>query len=50
MKALYVTKPKSMDEADWNVLEEKVVAVIKLCLVDDVMYHVMDEESQWQFG
>ena len=45
MKALYEMKSESMDEADWNVLEEKVVAVIKLCLVDDVMYHVMDDES-----
>ena len=26
-------------------LEAKVMATIRLCLGDDVMYHVMDEES-----
>ena len=45
MKALYGTKPESMEEADWKELEAKAVAVIRLCLVDDVMYHVMDDES-----
>ena len=30
---------------DWKDLEAKVAATIRLCLADDVMYHVMDEES-----
>ena len=30
---------------DWKDLEAKAAAIIKLCLADDVMYHVMDEES-----
>ena len=45
MKALYGTKLESMEEADWKELEAKAVVVIRLCLADDVMYHVMDNES-----
>ena len=45
VKALYKTKPKRMANIDWKELEVKVVATIRLCLRDDVMYHVMDEES-----
>ena len=45
MKALYGTKPESTEEVDWKELETKAVAVIRLCLADDVMYHVMDDES-----
>ncbi|KAL6315085.1 hypothetical protein AAG906_030939 [Vitis piasezkii] len=39
------TQPKRMNDVDWKDLEAKVAATIKLCLADDVMYHVMDEES-----
>ena len=45
VKALYGTKPESMEVTDWKELEAKVVAVIRLCLADNVMYHVMDDES-----
>jgi hypothetical protein len=45
VKALYGTKPDDMADIDWNELKAKVVATIRLCLGDDVMYHVMDEES-----
>ena len=45
MKALYEKQPKGMDDMDWKDLEAKVAATIRLCLADDVMYHVMDEES-----
>ena len=45
VKMLYGMKPKSMEEADWKELEAKAVTVIGLCLVDEVMYHVMDDES-----
>ena len=34
-----------MDNMDWKDLEAKVATTIRLCLADDVMYHVMDEES-----
>ena len=45
VKVLYGTKPQSMEEADWKDLEAKAVAVIRLCLADEVMYHVMDDKS-----
>ena len=45
VKALYGTKPEEMADIDWKELEAKVVATILFCLIDDVMYHVMDEES-----
>jgi hypothetical protein len=45
VKALYGMKPDDMPNIDWKELEAKEVATIWLCLGDDVMYHVMDEES-----
>jgi hypothetical protein len=45
VKALYGTKPKGMVDIDWKELEAKAMATIRLCLGDDVMYHVMDKES-----
>jgi hypothetical protein len=45
VKALYGTKPEGMVDIDWKELEAKAVATILLCLGDDVMYHIMDEES-----
>ena len=45
VKALYGKQPEEMNDMDWKDLEVKVVATIKFCLADDVMYHVMDEES-----
>ena len=45
MKALLEEKPESMEKTEWKELEAKAVATIRLCLSDDVMYHVMDEDS-----
>jgi len=45
VKVLYGTKPEDMLDIDWKGLEARVVATIRLCLGDDVMYHVVDEES-----
>jgi hypothetical protein len=45
VKALYGTKLDGMADIDWKELEAKAVATIRLCLGDDMMYHVMDEES-----
>jgi hypothetical protein len=45
VKALYGTKPERMADIDWKEFEAKAVATIRFCLGDDVMYHVMDEES-----
>ncbi|KAG6675849.1 hypothetical protein I3842_15G125400 [Carya illinoinensis] len=45
VKALYGKQLVGMDDMDWKELEAKAVATIRLCLADDVMYHVMDDES-----
>jgi hypothetical protein len=45
VKALYGTKLDDMPDIDWKELEARAVATIRLCLGDDVMYRVMDEES-----
>ena len=45
VKASYGMKPEGMADIDWKEIEAKAVATIWLCLEDDVMYHVMDEES-----
>jgi hypothetical protein len=45
VKELYGTKLDDMADIDWKELEAKAVATIQLCLGDDVMSHVMDEES-----
>jgi hypothetical protein len=45
VKAFYGMQPDGMANIDWKELEAKVVATIWLCLEDDVMYHVMDEET-----
>ena len=45
MKALYEMTIKGMPDIDWKDLEAKAMATIWLFLEDDVMYHLMDEES-----
>ena len=45
VKTLYGMKLEGMANIDWKELEVKAVATIRFCLGDDVMYHVMDEES-----
>ena len=45
VKALYEKQPEGMNNMDWKDLEAKVVTTIRLYLADNVMYHVMDEES-----
>jgi hypothetical protein len=42
---LYGTKPEGMVDIDWKELEAKAMATIRLCLEDDVMYHVIDKKS-----
>ena len=46
VKALYEKKLKSMDELYWKKLEANAIAIVRFCLADDIMYHVMDDESQ----
>ena len=45
VKALCGKQLEGMNDIDCKDLEVKVVATIRLCLADGVMYHVMDEES-----
>ena len=44
MKALSGKQPKRMNVTDWKDLEIRVASTIRMCLADEVMYHVMDEE------
>ena len=34
-----------MNITDWKDLETRVASTIRMCLADEVLYHVMDEES-----
>lgn len=45
VKVLYEKQQESMNITDWQELEARVVTIFRLCLDDDVMYHIMDEES-----
>ncbi|KAL9270861.1 Retrovirus-related Pol polyprotein from transposon TNT 1-94-like protein [Drosera capensis] len=38
-------KPDSMLEDDWEELQMKAVSTIRLCLADEVLYHVIGDES-----
>lgn len=38
-------KPEAMSSDDWEELQMKAVSTIRLCLADDVMYHVIGDES-----
>ncbi|GMI75752.1 hypothetical protein HRI_001244500 [Hibiscus trionum] len=45
LKALQSTKPASMEDEDWEELQQRATGTIRLCLADDIMYHVMDLTS-----
>ena len=45
MKALCPQKPESMDADDWEELQQRAAETIRLCLADDIMYHVMSLKS-----
>ena len=34
-----------MKDTEWQDLKMRVVSTIRMCLAEEVMYHVMDEES-----
>jgi len=40
-----LVKPASMSNEDWEEMNLKAASTIQLCLVDEVMYNVMDEET-----
>jgi hypothetical protein len=45
LKALQDIKPSKMDSDDWEELQMQAAGTIRLCLSDQVMYHVMDENT-----
>src|ERR1041385_7383119 len=45
LKALRDAKPAKMDAKDWEELQLQAAGTIRLCLSDQVIYHVMDEDS-----
>ncbi|KAL0419201.1 UNVERIFIED_CONTAM: Retrovirus-related Pol polyprotein from transposon TNT 1-94 [Sesamum radiatum] len=38
-------KPASMDDEDWEELQQRATGTIRLCLADEIMYHVMNLKS-----
>ena len=38
-------QPEGMNVTEWKDSETRATSTIKMCLADEVMYHVMDEES-----
>lgn len=38
-------KPTKMEDDDWEEIQLQAAATIRLCLSDQVMYHVMEETS-----
>ena len=45
VKALLGKQPQGMNVTDWKDSETSVASTIRLCLADEMMYHVIDEES-----
>ena len=39
-----LTKPESMSNEDWEEMDLKATSPIQLCLVDEVMYNVLDKK------
>ena len=38
-------KPTGTSDEDWEEMDIKAASTIQLCLADEVMYNVMDEET-----
>ncbi|KAL0381219.1 UNVERIFIED_CONTAM: hypothetical protein Sangu_0186200 [Sesamum angustifolium] len=45
LKVLWLHKPGSMDDEDWEELQQCAAGTICLYLVDEIMYHVMNLKS-----
>lgn len=41
-KALRDEKPADIATVDWNEMKEKAAGLIRLCVSDDVMNHILD--------
>jgi len=44
-KALNEKKPAKVDDDKWEEMQAQACATIRLCLTDQIMYHVMDITS-----
>ena len=44
-RALNEKKPAKVDDDKWEEMQAQACATIRLCLTDQIMYHVMDETS-----
>ena len=45
VKALTGKQPEGTNDTEWKDLETRATLTIRMCLADEVMYHVMDEKS-----
>ena len=45
LKDLQETKPAKVDDDGWEDMQVQATTTIRLCLADQVMYHVMEEGS-----
>ena len=45
LKALRPKKPDTMEAEDWEELQQRAAGTIRLCLADEIMYHVMNLKS-----
>ena len=45
VKALTGKQPKGTNDTKWKDSKTRVVSAIRMCLADEVMYNVTDEES-----
>ncbi|KAK4389630.1 Retrovirus-related Pol polyprotein from transposon TNT 1-94 [Sesamum angolense] len=45
LKLLQPHKPTSMDDEDWDEHQQRTVGTIRLCLADEIMYHVINLKS-----
>ena len=45
VKELSGKQLEGMNATDWKDSKMRVASTIRMCLTDEVMYHVMDEES-----
>ncbi|KAL0355728.1 UNVERIFIED_CONTAM: hypothetical protein Sradi_4019700, partial [Sesamum radiatum] len=45
LKALRPQKSASMDDEVWEELQQRAIGTIRLCLADEILYHVMNLKS-----
>ncbi|KAL0332845.1 UNVERIFIED_CONTAM: Retrovirus-related Pol polyprotein from transposon TNT 1-94 [Sesamum calycinum] len=50
LKVLRSQKPASIDDEDWEELQQHAAGTIRLCLADEIMYHVMNLKSPCEEG